>query len=319
MNKLVMIGGAAFCAAVLTGCGTVNPLDYPMDTVTYTPTAVRPVEKEAYKVVAISSVTPHATDTSKDVFVAKSMEGSVVEAFNGLGSFDTVDRKNGIQLEVESCINGQDSGATGADYALVTDSHVAFVAKQGWKRTAFADKARGVELVTDYRLIDLATKQPIISKTVKSVVADVEKGNVDVAITAASKMNATKFAQVVAARLLPEVRVKQTRGEGRFAQVAMGRNYQAVPAISSWKWWPYKYLPLCYVKSEDMPGTAIDFCYTEKNGEEYDNVVFAHGTVISCTQKDAWVEVKDHEKAGVKKNHSAIISDEDDGSQAALQ
>ncbi len=326
MNKM-KLGATAALAGVLAGCSTVDPLSIPQtarDREVYKADVTRPVPTERYKLAIISKALPHKSDKTLDAFLANEMESSLANNFTNLGWFDTVDRKNGVALAGEAMlVDGKSVDATaipGAQFVLIAESQVAYVAKQGWKRTSMSNKARGAEVTTDFRIIDLSTKEPILVKKFRSVETDVEKGNVKSAITEAANRNAKKMARVVAARFLPEVKVVQTRGDGKYAQVAMGKNYQATPAVKEWRWWPYKYFPLCYVKETVTPAATIDFFTLEKLGDgKFDQIVFAHGEVIRADGKKAWVEVQNHETAGVYKGHNAKVSEVTDDEDAVLE
>ena len=196
MNKM-KFGAAAALAGALVGCATVDPLSVPQtdrDLKEYKAEVARPIPAERYKIAIISKTIPHASDKVFDSFVAGEMESALANNFSNLGWFDTVDRKNGVALAGEAMlVDGKAVDATsipGAQYVLIAESQVSYVAKQGWKRTAFAMKARGAEIVSDLRLIDLNTKEPVLVKKVRSVVTDVEKGNVKKAITQAANLNA---------------------------------------------------------------------------------------------------------------------------------
>ena len=324
--NVMKLGSTAVLAGVLVGCSTIDPLSVPQtdrDRQTYKDEVTRPIPAERYKIAIVSKAIPHNSDKTHDAFLANEMESSLANNFTNLGWFDTVDRKNGVALAGEAMlVDGKDVDATaipGAQYVCIVESQVAYVAKQGWKRTNIAGKARGAEVTTDFRLVDLSTKEPILVKKVRSIVADTEKGNVRAAITKAANMNAKKMARVVASRFLPEVKVLQTRGDGQYAQVSMGKNYQATPAVKSWGWWPYKYLPLCYVKQTVVPAATIDFFTLEKDGEKFEQSVFAHGEVISADSKKAWVEVENYKNAGVFKGHNAKVSEATDGEDAELE
>ena len=325
MNRM-MLGTVTVAVGALVGCSTVDPLSIPQtvrDMQTYKADVTRKLPTERYKIAILSKAIPHARDKEFDTFLANEVESSLANNFTNLGWFDTVDRKNGVALAGEAMlVDGKAVDAAnipGAQFVLVAESQVAYVAKQGWKRTSHSSKARGAEVVSDFRIIDLSTKEPVLVKKVRSVVVDVEKGNVKIAITRAANQNAKKMARVVAARFLPEVKVLQTRGNGQYAQVAMGKNYQATPAVKAWGWWPYKYLPLCYVKQTVTPAAKVDFFTLEKDGEKFEQNVFAHGSVILADGKKAWVEVENPEKAGVYKGHNAKVSEEAEEDSAELE
>ena len=336
MNKLIGLTGGLLVLAVFTGCSTVDPMNVEQtvrDRQPFVEKFPRPVPAERYKLAVLSTVIPHeaAKEAKKnsgkpndeyklDDFLSKAVDGAVFAEFSNLGWFDTVDRKNGIALSTEEALAGVASGPAAAQYLLSAESSVIYVAKQGWKRTSHASKARGAQVKTTFRIIDIASKESVLAKTVTSTIADTKKKAVKEAIAEAASLNAKKFARLVSARFLPDVHVKQIRGNGQYAQVAMGKNYQAVPAVTSWKLWPYKYLPLCYLPTTDLPATKVDFFYNQqiqRNGKPViEPVVFAHGTVIRSTQKEAWVEIDNYENANVHMGHGARGSAEDEAVQA---
>lgn len=330
MKKLMMIAGAVALAGMMSGCSTFDPLSVEQtarDREIYKEVNTLPVPSQKFKIAIRSSSLPHASDTSNDAYLASQMEGALAVNFSNLGWFETVDRKNGVSLAAEAMLSGDEAAVenvAGAQLALIAQSHVIYVAKQGWKRTAYASKARGAQVETDFRLIDIATKTPVIAKKFRSIVTDTGKGDVKSAITQVVNVNAKKFARIVASRLLPPVKVIQTRGDGRYAQIAMGKNYQATPVVKSWKWWPFKYLPLCYVKTEDVPATSVEFFTIEKEevaggNPKYEQSVFARGSVIQAENKKAWVEVENYEKANVFKGHNAKVSEATTGEDMTLE
>lgn len=320
MNKM-MRGAFIVLVGGLVGCSTIDPLSIPQttrDQKVYRAEVRRKIPSERYKIAILSKAIPYASDTVFDAFLANEMESSLANNFANLGWFDTVDCKNGVALAGESMLVGGEAidavKISDVQFVLVAESQITYVAKQGWKRTHRSSKARGAEVTTDFRIIDLNTKEPIFVKKVRSVVTDVEKGNVKAAIMRAANRNAKKMARIVASHFLPEVKVIQTRGDGRYVQVAMGENYQATPAIKEWHWWPYKYFPLLYVKETVMSAATVDFFTLEKNGEKVEQNVFAHGQVILADGKMAWVEVANPKTANVFKGHNAKISEVSDES-----
>lgn len=294
-----------------------NPLSVEQtdrDREVFRPEVTRPVPSVRFKIVVVSSSPTFGKD-EYGTHLVNAVESAVANNFTNLGWFDTVDRKNGVALSSDSILSStnalQLAADTGAQFALFANSEVSYVAKQGWKRTKYPHKARGAEVVTDFRLIDLSTKEPLIVRKIRSVVADVEKGNVKIAVTRASDRNAKKMARIVAARFLPEVEVLQVRGNGRYAQVAMGKNYQATPEVRASGWWPYKYLPLWYREYVAVPAARVDFLTLEKTESgRYERTVFAHGEVFKADGKKAWVDVEDYDKANVHKGNLSVVSEE---------
>ena len=318
MNKLMMVAGGIL-TGTLVGCSTVDPLQVEQtsrDLKTYEEKNVEPLPVARYKIAVVCKSSALSGDNTFISLVNDQMESAVANNFSGLGWFETVDRKNGVSLAQEAAISsGGDIGEIpGADYVLIADSKIGYVAKQGWKRTSIAKKARGAQLETDFRLIELATKETIFVQKIRSTVTDCEKGAIKEAISIVANRNAKKLSRVIASRFLPGRKVVQTRGDGRYAQVNMGKNYQATPAVKNWQWWPYKYLPLCYLKLEDVPAAKVDFFTVGKTDEggkaKYSKEVFARGRVISAERDKAWVEVDNYDAAGVFKGHGAKISEE---------
>lgn len=318
MNKLMMVAGGIL-TGTLVGCSTVDPLQVEQtsrDLKTYEEKNVEPLPVARYKIAVVCKSSALSGDNTFISLVNDQMESAVANNFSGLGWFETVDRKNGVSLAQEAAISsdGDIGKIPGADYVLIADSKISYVAKQGWKRTSIAKKARGAQLETDFRLIELATKETIFVQKIRSTVTDCEKGAIKEAISIVANRNAKKLSRVIASRFLPGRKVVQTRGDGRYAQVNMGKNYQATPAVKNWQWWPYKYLPLCYLKLEDVPAAKVDFFTVGKTDEggkaKYSKEVFARGRVISSERDKAWVEVDNYDAAGVFKGHGAKISEE---------
>ena len=347
MNKVIAVLGTIAVGSVIVGCSTVDPRTIPQtsrDKEVYTPVAERPVPEEQYKIAIVAKVdnklspmpgkdadadekVSFAREAELIPYVAEQMDTSLAQNFNNLGWFETVDRSHGMALAAEAVLSGDKDAFnvdkySKADLVIFAESHLTWFAAQGWKTTGYASKARGAGVKTDFRLIDVKTKQPLIVKQITSRIADAGKGR-DIlkgAIQNCCDQNAAKFARIIAGKFLPEVRVKETRGSGRYALVSMGRNFRCDPETASWKWWPYQYLPLCYVKTTDLPATRVDFCYTEKakgpgGKDKFDSVNFAYGKVVQSDAKTAWVEVENYETAGVKQGHSAVVSDQTMGGQ----
>lgn len=319
MKQTLIMAGCAAAIMLMSGCAAVNPLEVKQtarDLQARQDVLIRPLPDARYKIAILSRAIKHQSDPCNDAYLANEMESSLTTNLSNLGWFETVDRKNGILLAGEAMLSGEqnamdEENVPSAQLALVAQSSVTYIAKQGWKRTAYANKARGAEVITDFRLVDLATKEPLLVKKFCSIVDDTAKGGARAAITEAVAQNAKKFARVVSARLLPEGKVLQTRGDGKYAQVSIGRNYQLEPAVKKWAWWPYKMLPLCLVKETVIPATEVDFVtltQDEQSGR-YDAMTFAKGTVLSADQRYAWIEVENPDTASVMKNDQVKVAE----------
>ena len=214
--------------------------------------------------------------------VTENVESAIVENFSNLGWFETVDRKNGMAISNEAKISGDDvedlSKYPNADLLLIADS------------SSVGKKGGGTCLETDFRLIDLKTRQPVLAEKIVSSDDRETAPSMDDRIRVMAKKSVKNFAKIVSARYLPDVEVLQTRGDGRYAQVAMGKNYQATP------------------------GARVDFFTVTKRTvagkETLDDEVFAHGNVIRAEKAKSWVEVDNYEAAGVMKGHFAKMSEE---------
>ena len=307
MKQLTCVSSVIALVLMITGCATFDPLateQTSRDLEEFKADVVRPLPAERYKIAIRSSSVKHATDPSNDAYMSEKVEDGVVNNFSNLGWFETVDRKHGFAIAAESLAAGNKNADVpqGAQFLLTADSSVIYIAKQGWKRTAYAGKSRGAMVDTQFTMVDLAKKETILSKKFRTAVES-GKGGVKEAIAAAGNINAKKFARVVAARFLPEVKVLQTRGNGRYAQVAMGKNYQATPEPAN---------------GVGIPAARIEFLTLEKGDGEgkYEQNVFARGTVVrSDGDKKAWVEIENYGNAGVHKGHLAKMVEEmnDDG------
>ncbi len=296
--SLALLGGLA----LMTGCSAVDPMTVKQTVRDFqeVKTVTAPVPTERYKIAIISRVTPHLSDKRYDEHLKSQMESAVANNFTNLGWFDTVDRKNGVALAGEAMLSGEKDAFNAqklgaAQLALVSDSSVVYIAKQGWKRTAYADKARGAQVESDFRLIDLETREPLLVKKFRSSISS-GKGDIRAAITTAANVNAKKFARVVASRMLPEGKVMQTRGDGQYALVNFGKNYQATP------------------ESDTMGAAKVEFFTNEEttgpDGEKrLEPIVVGSGEVIRAEGQKAWVEVTNYKDAPVFKGHCARVSE----------
>ena len=304
---------AVAASLVLAGCSTVDPLTMERterDAEEYT--AAKPVRFNMgqKKVFVVSKVVEHqrAKETNHLAFLSKSMESATAQYFSNLGWFRTLDRQNGLAVDASRVLQevvGKETVAVpeDADFLLVVESSVAFIAKQGWKMTSHSKKARGAQVESDFRLVDVRQKETVSGMKFRSV-AECGKGDVRTAISTAAEMNVRKFARLVSARYLPPGRVTETRGSGRCARLSIGKNY------------------LLNAKTDKLPATRVDFFIydSDKNsvGSGMEKVVIAHGRVISADKSGAWVEVdadwidKTTHLAtyNVKKGHYVKISEE---------
>ncbi len=298
---------------VLTGCSTVDPLMMERtarDEEEYT--AAKPVRFNMgqRKVFVVSKVVEHqrARETNHLAFLSKAMEASTAQYFSNLGWFRTLDRQNGLAVdaskELKKAAGGEVSGVPeSAEFLLLVESSVSFIAKQGWKMTSHSKKARGAQVESDFRLVDVKMKETVSGMKFRST-AECGKGDVRTAISTAADMNVRKFARLVSARYLPPGRVTETRGSGRCARISIGKNY------------------LLNAKTDKLPATRVDFFIydSDKNSVSagIEKVIIAHGTVISADKSGAWVEVdadwidKTTHLAtyNVKKGHYVKISEE---------
>jgi len=282
MNKLAMIAAAAAVSSAITGCRSFEPLDMDQtarDQEVYKSDVQIPALPRT-KIAVINKLSmPKDHFPAFDQYIVNQMESYVTAHFTNLGSFDTVDRKNGLTIDSEAVMSADKNGidpsqVAGAQKILITETSVQWYA--GSRMTYFPDKADSVKMITNYRMIDLQSKETVISKSIESHVEKVHGGNAAMqAIDDAAKSNAKKFAKVVSARFLPPAKVIQMRGNGLAAQVSMGKNYMA------------------------EPGEMVEFLTVETDGP----IAFARGTVRIADDKRSWVEVMNHEKVGVKKGH----------------
>ena len=306
------IAAGFFCALATAGCSTVNPLTMEKterDKECYVAEEPVSFEQGRKKIVVVSKVIIDrmAGDTNQIGFLEKAVESSTAHYFSNLGWFRTTGRDNGLSVDAkkvlaDNLLGGNVDACVDADFALVVESSIAFIAKQSWKKTAFSGKARGAQVESDFRLIDIGLKELLFSMKFRSS-AECGKGDIRSAISDATDMNARKFARIVSARYLPPGRVTETRGSGRCARVTIGKNYM--------------------LNAEGaQPATRVDFFVYErdKNSAEgrLEKVVVAHGTVIAADKNEAWVEVDADwiDKAtglatyNVKKGHYVKISEE---------
>ena len=281
MRTRTLIVAVFSCALALSGCYSVDPLT--MDCTARDDMAYEPSETPSWgwggRVYVISRVIEHqrARETNHVAFLAKTVESSATEYFANLGWFRTLGVGTKLEVDASGTLAGASVGdlsgvPQGADYVLVAESSVSFMAKQGWKMTSHSKKARGVRVETDFRFINRNRNEVLVSRRFHSE-AECGKGGVRTGISEAVDKNVRKFARVISARYLPPGRVTETRGAGRCARLSIGKNY------------------LLTAKSGKRKATRVDFFEYEKANGEFKKVVIAQGTVISADKKGAWVEV----------------------------
>ena len=302
------------CAVALAGCSTVDPLTMERtarDMEVYEPSEPAPVKNGREMVFVVSKVIAHQREGENyhDSFLATAIESSTSQYFSNLGWFRTMDRKNGIAVDASKVLDDSSTFGEkgefppGADYALMVESSMTFIAKQGWKMTSHSKKAQGVLIESNFRLINVKLKEVLFSKKIRSS-AKCGKGGIRTAISDAADLNANKFACIVSARFLTPGRVTETRGSGRCARVTIGKNY------------------MLNAKTGLKPAARVDFFVYERDGQSpngrLEKVVISHGTVISADKNEAWVEVDADwiDKAthlatyNVKKGHFVKLSEE---------
>ncbi len=311
--KLRNIAGL-ICALTLAGCSTIDPLTMERtarDEETYQAKDPISFRHDRKRVFIVSKVIEHqrARETNHVAFLAKAVQSATSQYFSNLGWFRAVDRQNGLSVDASKTIEGRDADIKendvppDADFMLVVESSMVFIAKQGWKKTTHSKKARGVQVESDFRLIDIRLREMVAGIKFRSS-AECGKGDIRTAISDATAMNVRKFARVVSARYLPPGRVTETRGSGRCARLTIGKNY------------------MLNAKTDKQPATRVDFFVYDRdknvvNGRP-EKVVIAHGTVITADKNEAWVEVdadwidKTTHLATykVKKGHYVKISEE---------
>ena len=312
MRTRTLIVAVFSCALALSGCYSVDPLT--MDCTARDDMVYEPSETPSWgwggRVYVISRVIEHqrARETNHVAFLAKTVESSATEYFANLGWFRTLGVGTKLEVDASGTLAGASVGdlsgvPQGADYVLVAESSVSFMAKQGWKMTSHSKKARGVQVESDFRLVDVHARDTVAAMRFRSTV-ECGKGEVRTALSEAADMNVRKFARVVSARYLPPGRVTETRGSGRCARLSIGKNYLLSAGV------------------DNQSATRVDFFEYDPSRKAADGrsekVIIAHGTVISADKNEAWVEVdadwinKTTHLAtyNVKKGHFVKISEE---------
>lgn len=286
MKKLAFVLSAAALGMGITGCKSfAPPMDLEQtarDAETYKTDAKVPVMPRQKIVIVSKSLTPKGNMIPQvDKYIMDKVEGTLAVYFTNLGNtFDTIDRKNGLTIDSEAILNGDKNGidptkVAGADYILIAETSYSWKGILG-RGTFDPQKGSEASVKTNFRLISTATKETILTKEASSR-CEYEKGTGgwQKGVNDCTDLNAREFARLVSARILPPAKVRQTRGSGWAAQVSMGKNYLVTP------------------------GATVEFLTVEEDGPS----PFARGVVYSADDKNAWVEVANYEKAGVKKGH----------------
>lgn len=292
---------ACLASAILIGCASVDPLSLPItnrDAESYSDSVDVAVQTAKYKIAVKSIVGEERNDKKHDAFMSKAVETSVSRYFANLGWFKPVSGESGIVLDAAGVLDeGKSKISDDVDMLLVAESRLVCIGWPYWqdRGTVFSGGATGVRITTDFKLINMRTKEPMLTRSYKTKLES-QKGRIRESISAAVDENVRKFAKIVSSRFLPPVKVLETRGNGRCALVALGKNYMAD------------------VEKDGQSATRVDFFYRVKDdaagGSAYSNRTFARGTVISSDKRQAWVEVDNYKEAGVKKGHMARISEQ---------
>ncbi len=164
---------AVVCTLILVGCSTVDPITMertPRDEETYVAPQTDPTQMGRKKVYVVSKVIEHqrARETNHIAFLSKAVESSVAQYFSNLGWFRTVDREHGLSVDASAVLADMQGGGKAweslpdADFVLFVETSVAFIAKQGWKMTSHSKKARGVQVESDFRLVDIHSREMIV-------------------------------------------------------------------------------------------------------------------------------------------------------------
>lgn len=313
-HSMRTVVGLMVCVSLVAGCYTVDPLTMERterDLETYEAQVPVSFRQDRKKVFIVSKVIEHqrARETNHVEFLSKAVQSATAQYFSNLGWFRAIDHKSGLAVDASKALEGKDSeinvadAPADADFVLIVESSVAFIAKQGWKMTTHSKKARGVQVESDFRLIDTRLREMVSGMKFRSS-AECGKGDIRTGISDAVDKNVRKFARMVSARYLPPGRVTETRGSGRCARLTIGKNY------------------MLNAKTDNRPATRVDFFVYDRDknatDERLEKIVIAHGTVISAGKNEAWVEVdadwidKTTHLAtyNVKKGHYVKISEE---------
>lgn len=247
-----------------------------------------PQDSKRWMVLVNSKVLPCArgNETYHTNFLARAVESSTMKYFANLGWFRSIDTKNGASVTGVSSLAALGLNLrTNADYVLVEESSVTYLAKKWWRtlfpfvsdedtETSHSKKSRGARVETAFRLIDVRTGQLLVGSKFASKSRS-NKGAVRGAISASADANVRKFARLVSARYLPPGKVTETWQSGRYVKVDIGKNYLLDDADADW------------------PATRVDFFEYERadSAARRDKKIVAHGTVLAVEKNEALIEV----------------------------
>ena len=233
------------------------------------------------------------------------VEAQMAEAVSKFKLFQFVERSRINALAAEKLFQGQSTEAssllTAADYLLSVKLNVSMEECKvrvdfNGNRTnnkysnRFAKMWR-LNVKPDFRLYEVDSGKVVLVKSYEGRVElpgstiEEARANLQPSIANTMKMLTKGFSMMLTSRYAPKARVLQTRGDGRVAQISIGKEYGM------------------------SPGMEVEFYGYEDNsdivaGGERSESMVGYGRVLEdIGPKSAWAEVLDHSSVKVLRGH----------------
>lgn len=243
--------------------------------------------------------------------VGDAVEAQIAEAVSKFKLFQFVERSRINALAAEKLFQGQSTDApsllTAADYLLSVKLNVSMeeckvrVDYSGNPtKNQYADYFRKMwrlNVKPDFRLYEVDSGKVALVKSHEGRVwlpgskIEEARANLQPSIASAMKMLTKEFSMMLTSRYAPKARVLQTRGDGRVAQISIGKEYGV------------------------SPGMEVEFFSYEDNSDIVDDErtesIVGYGQVLEyISPKSAWVEVLDHSSVKVLRGHYVRVREE---------
>ena len=233
------------------------------------------------------------------------VEAQMAEAVSKFKLFQFVERSRINALAAEKLFQGQSTEAssllTAADYLLSVKLNVSMEEckvrvdfngnRANNKYSKRFAKMWRLNVKPDFRLYEVDSGKVVLVKSYEGRVElpgstiEEARANLQPSIANTMKMLTKGFSMMLTSRYAPKARVLQTRGDGRVAQISIGKEYGM------------------------SPGMEVEFYGYEDNsdivaGGERSESMVGYGRVLEdIGPKSAWVEVLDHSSVKVLRGH----------------
>ena len=240
------------------------------------------------------------------------VETQMAEAVSKFKLFQFVERSRINALAAEKLFQGQSTEAssllTAADYLLSVKLNISMEECKvrvdiNGNRTNNEYSNRFVimwrlNMKPDFRLYEVDSGKVVLVKSFEGCVElpgsriEEARANLQPSIASTMKMLTKEFSMMLTSRYAPKARVLQTRGDGKVAQISIGKEYGM------------------------SPGMEVEFYGYEDHsdivaGRERSESMVGYGRVLEdIGPKFAWVEILDHSSVKVLRGHYVRVREE---------